>query len=339
MGEANAHRHALLGRLHGQSADDGVRGARDAAGGGGGRRDPGPAVDAPRHGRRARRDAARRIDRLRPDGSGHGGAAGGGVDCAVERRAADGARRAGLPEPDAARAGAGSARRRGSGRNTFRRRGSSRRLRRCRASLRRAPAPRCQASARRRELTAVEAVRADPAPRPAPMVAWSNGGFFETFGATAPTPAASSSPATSRRTRRPWSSSISRSSRSSSAERNPVGRRLRGLPADAHAAPEPWREIVGVVPDLALSAGDETMAAGLLCADERRAKSSTSRCATPGDARSLAGPLRAAVSTSIRTFRCATSFRCRTSAARIARSLPVSAPRSARSAAWRCCSR
>jgi predicted permease len=44
---------------------------------------------------------------------------------------------------------------------------------------------------------------------------------------------------------------------------NPVGRRLRVIPSEPGQAAEPWREIIGVVPDLGLSAGDETMAAGL----------------------------------------------------------------------------
>ena len=44
--------------------------------------------------------------------------------------------------------------------------------------------------------------------------------------------------------------------------RNPIGRRLRAVTPEGGTAPEPWREIVGVVPELGLSAGDETMAAG-----------------------------------------------------------------------------
>jgi predicted permease len=43
--------------------------------------------------------------------------------------------------------------------------------------------------------------------------------------------------------------------------RNAVGRRIRVAEDDASAV-EPWREIVGVVPDLGLSAGDPSLAAG-----------------------------------------------------------------------------
>jgi predicted permease len=43
---------------------------------------------------------------------------------------------------------------------------------------------------------------------------------------------------------------------------NPVGRQLRRLETDASDQSEPWREIIGVVPDLGLSAGDELLAAG-----------------------------------------------------------------------------
>ncbi len=42
---------------------------------------------------------------------------------------------------------------------------------------------------------------------------------------------------------------------------NPIGKQLRIIDADA-TADEPWREIVGVVPDLGLSAGDPALAAG-----------------------------------------------------------------------------
>jgi hypothetical protein len=44
--------------------------------------------------------------------------------------------------------------------------------------------------------------------------------------------------------------------------RNPIGRRIRIDERQAAAAPEPWREIVGVVPDLGLSVGDPALTAG-----------------------------------------------------------------------------
>jgi putative ABC transport system permease protein len=45
--------------------------------------------------------------------------------------------------------------------------------------------------------------------------------------------------------------------------RNPIGRRIRIESArERGAEPEPWREIVGVVPDLGLSVGDPALAAG-----------------------------------------------------------------------------
>ena len=44
---------------------------------------------------------------------------------------------------------------------------------------------------------------------------------------------------------------------------NPVGHRLRVLSADPASAAIEWREIVGVVPDLGLSAGDPELAAGV----------------------------------------------------------------------------
>jgi hypothetical protein len=45
--------------------------------------------------------------------------------------------------------------------------------------------------------------------------------------------------------------------------RNPLGRRVRMARQTAGPAEEPWREIVGVVPDLGLSVGDPAMAGGL----------------------------------------------------------------------------
>jgi putative ABC transport system permease protein len=75
---------------------------------------------------------------------------------------------------------------------------------------------------------------------------------------------------------------------------NPVGRRLRMLQEEPDAQPEPWREIVGVVPDLGLSAGDATMAAGLYL-PMRRAEYFNLALRTTGDARRLDGPLRKAL--------------------------------------------
>ena len=44
--------------------------------------------------------------------------------------------------------------------------------------------------------------------------------------------------------------------------RNPIGRRIRIDDRSAGGTPQPWREIVGVVPDLGLSVGDPALAAG-----------------------------------------------------------------------------
>jgi putative ABC transport system permease protein len=76
---------------------------------------------------------------------------------------------------------------------------------------------------------------------------------------------------------------------------NPLGRRLRMVRPDADGgAQEPWREIVGIVPDLGLSAGDENMAAGFYVPmPEEKVFHIVLR--TSGDARRLAGPLRAAI--------------------------------------------
>ena len=76
--------------------------------------------------------------------------------------------------------------------------------------------------------------------------------------------------------------------------RNPIGRRLRAVTPEGGTAPEPWREIVGVVPELGLSAGDETMAAGYYI-PMRTEEVFDVALRTTGDARRLAGPLRRAV--------------------------------------------
>jgi predicted permease len=77
---------------------------------------------------------------------------------------------------------------------------------------------------------------------------------------------------------------------------NPVGRRLRMLEDESEAQPEPWREIIGVVPDLGLSAGDATMAAGFYL-PMKRAEFFDLAVRTNGDARRLDGALRKALNT------------------------------------------
>jgi putative ABC transport system permease protein len=75
---------------------------------------------------------------------------------------------------------------------------------------------------------------------------------------------------------------------------NPVGRRLRIVSADATNPPEPWREIVGVVPDLGLSAGDASMAAGFYVPMDREAIFHIA-LRTRGDAARLTNAVRAAL--------------------------------------------
>ena len=75
---------------------------------------------------------------------------------------------------------------------------------------------------------------------------------------------------------------------------NPVGRRLRMLQEESDAQPEPWREVVGVVPDLGLSAGDATMAAGFYV-PMKHAEFFYLALRAGGDARRLDGPLRKAL--------------------------------------------
>ena len=77
--------------------------------------------------------------------------------------------------------------------------------------------------------------------------------------------------------------------------RNPIGRRLRALNPEGGTAPEPWREIVGVVPELGLSAGDETMAAGYYVPMNAEEEVFEVALRTSGDSRRLAGPLRRAL--------------------------------------------
>jgi putative ABC transport system permease protein len=76
---------------------------------------------------------------------------------------------------------------------------------------------------------------------------------------------------------------------------NPIGRRIRMVSREGEAASDVWREIVGVVPDLGLSAGDETMSAGYYL-PLRNEQIFHLTVRTSGDARALAGPLRIALS-------------------------------------------
>ncbi len=85
--------------------------------------------------------------------------------------------------------------------------------------------------------------------------------------------------------------------------RNPLGRRLRladpGGEEGEAAGPEPWREIVGVVPDLGLSVADPSMAAGWYAPLDDRVAASRGgwylAVRTAGDPLALAGPLRRAL--------------------------------------------
>ena len=79
------------------------------------------------------------------------------------------------------------------------------------------------------------------------------------------------------------------------AGRNPLGRRVRALSPESGVSPEPWREVVGVVPDLGLSAGDESMSAGYYI-PMRDEEAFHVALRTSGDARRLTGPLRNALS-------------------------------------------
>ena len=128
--------------------------------------------------------------------------------------------------------------------------------------------------------------------RPAPSVAVSSG-FFETLGATAqagrlfePTDfGASAAPVAV--VNEPFV-------RKFFGGANPVGARLRPVRANARDGEDPWREIVGVVPDLGLSAGDPNMAAGYYVPMPPEELFLVA-LRTAGDARRLAAPLREAV--------------------------------------------
>jgi predicted permease len=74
----------------------------------------------------------------------------------------------------------------------------------------------------------------------------------------------------------------------------PIGARVRSIPEDASAPEEAWREIVGVVPDLGLSAGDANMAAGYYTPMPASGMHQLA-VRTSGDARQLAGAVRLAI--------------------------------------------
>jgi predicted permease len=144
------------------------------------------------------------------------------------------------------------------------------------------------------QMTAVESTTNEiaPVPRPAPVVAVRQG-FFETFAATVeagrlfvPGDFAASAPPVAV-VNRPFVAKFLGGA-------NPIGRRLRVLSAEAGAQPEPWREIVGVVPDLGLSAGDANMAAGFYVPMGPDQVFNLA-LRTSGDARRLAGALRVAI--------------------------------------------
>ena len=144
------------------------------------------------------------------------------------------------------------------------------------------------------EMTIVEPIAGEPAAlaRPAPVVAV-GGGFFETFGARADAgrlfgpgdfvPDASPVAVVNEPFVRKFLGGA-----------NPLGRRVRTIPAGAGASPGAWHEIVGVVPDLGLSAGDENMAAGFYVPLESDQWFHLA-LRTSGDARRLASPLRSAI--------------------------------------------
>ena len=75
---------------------------------------------------------------------------------------------------------------------------------------------------------------------------------------------------------------------------NPVGKQLQFVDEHDPAAASAWREIVGVVPDLGLSAGDEQLAGGLYV-PMRRESLMYVAAAVAGDPALLAMPLRRAI--------------------------------------------
>ena len=72
---------------------------------------------------------------------------------------------------------------------------------------------------------------------------------------------------------------------------SPLGRRVKLLAADAGGT-EPWREIVGVVPDLGMSAGDRSRGAGIYVPLPARTSDLSVAIRSAGNPSTLAGPLR-----------------------------------------------
>lgn len=76
---------------------------------------------------------------------------------------------------------------------------------------------------------------------------------------------------------------------------NPIGRRIRVVDSDDASQPAPWREIVGVVPDLGLSAADPERAAGLYLPWSGQGQQLFLALRTRGESALLDGPLRQAI--------------------------------------------
>jgi hypothetical protein len=76
--------------------------------------------------------------------------------------------------------------------------------------------------------------------------------------------------------------------------RSPVGRRVKLLTPDS-AELAPWREIIGVVPDLGMSAGDRSRAAGVYVPLPDRTPFLYLAIRSAGDPNKAAGPLRKVV--------------------------------------------
>ncbi len=79
------------------------------------------------------------------------------------------------------------------------------------------------------------------------------------------------------------------------ADRHPIGRRVRLVDPDDPEAEPQWHEIVGVVPDLGLSAADPKRAAGLYLPMTSQPRWLYLAIRGNGDPARLAGPLRAAI--------------------------------------------
>jgi predicted permease len=141
-------------------------------------------------------------------------------------------------------------------------------------------------------VTEVESANGEPAvaPRPAPLVGVRSR-FFETLGASAvagrlftTTDYAAGAPPVAI-VNEPFVKKFF-------GGRNPIGRRIRTVERGGNADVPAWREVVGVVPELGLSAGDETLAAGYYV-PMRSGEPFYVVLKTSGDARRLASQLRA----------------------------------------------